>query len=426
MQYKAEIFDKFQYIYEKTSFSDHQVHCVINFESKVDAEVMKKAAHLLIKIVPILSRMYKDRSGKSYWEEVEPATFQDLFVVTDNKAYFDEFTVSKTEEKVGPQIKFCLLQSETDTLSVVINHMVSDAAGFKQCMYLFADIYSKLIMNPDYVPDFVIDGYRGFKGVFYKLSYIDRIKLLIFGSKDNNQKSVCEFPMSKSEEQTPFIASHEIAPDVFRNIQSYCKSYGVTMNDVILAAYFRALAEKLDMEGTELAVPIMIDMRRCLKDKSFRSLTNLSSTTIIRITVRPKEVFEETLRKVNEVMKEKKANHLGLNTFIKLDAGFGIPLINAYEIMKKSLKHPKICMTNIGVIDSSRLVFANAPVANAAMFASIKYQPHFQLSVTSFNDKMTLGAGLYGTEQDRSNFEKFYGLMDKELESFSSLAFARV
>ena len=425
MQYKAEIFDEFQYVYESTGFSDHQIHCKVDFENKVDAELMKKVAHLLIKAVPILSRTYKDRGGKSYWEEAKSTNYSDLFTVTDNKAEFDEFTVSRTAEAVGPQIKFCLLQDETDALSVVINHMVSDAGGFKQCMYLFAELYSKLIVNPDYTPDFVIDGYRGFKGVFHELSYIDRIKLFLFGSKDNNQKSVCEFPLSSSEEQTPFIASHEIAPDIFQNTQSYCKSYGVTVNDVVLTAYFRALAELLEMKGRELAVPIMIDMRRYLKDKSFRALTNLSSTTIVRITVSPNEDFGETLRKVNAVMKEKKANHLGLNTFIKLDTGFGIPLINAYKIMGKTLKHPKMCMTNIGVIDSSKLVFANSPIENAVMFASIKYRPHFQLSVTSFNDKMTLGAGLYGTEQDRVNFEKFYVLLDKEMEDLSSLAVAK-
>ena len=422
MRYKAEIFDEFQYVYESTGFSDHQVHCIISFESKVNAEAMKKAAQLLIKTVPILSRTYKDHGGKSCWVDENASNFGELFAIANNRADFDNFTASRTEEAIGPQIKFCLFRDETDTLSVVINHMVSDAAGFKQCMYLFSDIYSKLVNNPDYAPDFVIDGYRGFKGTFYKLSCLERIKLLLFGRKDNNQKSICEFPMSRSEEQTPFIASHEISSETYRNIQSCCKSCGVTVNDIILTAYFRALAELLDMKGKLLAVPIMIDMRRYLKDKSFRALTNLSSTTIVRITVSPDEDFFETLSRVSAEMKEKKANHLGLNTFIKLDAGFGIPLINAYRIMAKALKHPKISMTNIGVIDSSKLVFAKSKVTNAVMFASIKYRPHFQMSVTSFNDKMTFGAGLYGTERDRAKFESFYGLMDKELECFNSLA----
>jgi len=426
MKYKAEIFDKFQYLYEATGFSDHQVHCVISFENKVDASVMKKAAQLLIKTVPILSRTYRNLSGKSFWEETVSPNLNDLFIITDDRDEFEKFTVSRTNEETGPQIKFCLLQSDADELSVVINHMVSDAAGFKQCIYLFSDIYSSLIMNPDYVPDFVINGDRGLKGVFYKLGYIERIKLLLIGSKDNNQKSNCEFPMSETGEQVPFIVSHEIAPEIFVSVRNFCRLSGVTVNDLMLTACFRTLAEMLNMKGRELAVPIMIDMRRYLKDKSFQALTNLSSTTIVRITVSPNEDFGITLGKVSVVMKEKKANNLGLNTFLKLDAGFMVPLLNVYDILKKSMRNPKISMTNIGVLDSSRLVFDNSAVANAAMFASIKYRPHFQMSVTSFNDKMTLGVGLYGTREDKANIEKFLDLIDIELDDFSRLSDAGV
>jgi len=374
---------------------------------------------LLIKTVPILSRTYKDCGGNSYWADSDLSDFKDLFTVTCDKDGFDKFTFSRTNEASGPQIKFCLLQSESDSVSVVINHMVSDAAGFKQCIYLFSDIYSKLINDPDYVPDNTIDGDRSFKGVFYKLSFAKRIKLLLLGGKDNNQESGCEFPMSKAEDIAPFIVSHEITPDVYRDIRNCCKSNGVTVNDVMLTAYFRALSEMLDMKGTELAVPIMIDMRRYLKDKGFCALTNLSSTTIVSSCVCHDDDFGVTLGKISSVMKEKKANNLGLNTFLKLDAGFKLPIVNAYEVLKKSLRNPKISMTNIGVMDSSKLVFENSTVINAAMFASIKYRPYFQMSATSFNDRMTLGVGLYGTEQDRTNVEKFYDLMDIELDNIS-------
>ena len=416
MKYKAEIFDEFQYLYETTGFSDHQVHCILSFENKVDASLMKKAALLLIKTVPILSRTYTNLGGKSCWEDTDSPNLNDLFIIADNRDELDKFTVSKTSEESGPQIKFCLLQSEADELSIVINHMVSDAAGFKQCVYLFSDIYSKLIENQNYEPDFIIDGDRSFKRIFYRLSSADRIKLLIFGRKDNNQKSSLEFPLSKSEDSAAFIASHEIAPETYRKIRKFCHENGVTVNDVILTAYFRALAEMLVLNGRELAVPIMIDMRRYLRDNSFNCLTNLSSTTIVRSAASPNEAFSVTLTKVSAVMKEKKANNMGLNTFLKLDAGFKVPFLNVYEILRKSLKNPKISMTNIGVLDSRKLVFKNSPVANAVMFASIKYRPHFQMSVSSFNDKMTLGVGLYGTKNDRETIEDFFSLMDKALE----------
>ncbi|NCB74606.1 MAG: hypothetical protein EOM51_07680 [Clostridia bacterium] len=416
MERKAEIFDKFQYLYETTGFSDHQVHCVIRFEGGIQAELLQRAAQLLLKAVPILSGVYRAREGKSCWEDAASPDIKGLFTVTDKQDEFQRFSVSKTEEATGPQIRFCLLQSKNSALSIVINHMVCDAAGFKQCVYLFSEIYSRLQKNPNYVPDFVIDGDRGFKGVFFKLSFFDRVKLFFRGSKDNNQKSAWEFPMSKAGDPSPFIVSHEISPEVFGNIRACCRLNDVTVNDILLAGYFRALTEILNLRGRQFAVPIMIDMRRYLNDKSFLALTNLSSTTIVKITVDEDESFGATLGKVSAVMREKKAGNMGLNTFLKLDAGFEIPFLNVYGILRKSLRNPKISMTNIGVLDSSKLLFENSEVKNAAMFASIKYRPHFQMSATSFNDKITLGVGLYGTPEDRANIENFFDFMDSELE----------
>ncbi|PKM74295.1 MAG: hypothetical protein CVU91_00025 [Firmicutes bacterium HGW-Firmicutes-16] len=411
MKYKAEIFDKFQYLYDVTGYSDHQVHCVIHFNGKANAEVMERAAYLLIKAVPILSRTYIDLGKSSYWEDADPSDWDDLFTITGNREDFDRFTNSKTNQKTGPQIKFCLLQGANDSLSVVINHMVSDGAGFKQCMYLFSEIYSKLLNNPDYTPDYVVDGERGFKSIAREQGVMHRLGLLFINRRDNNQKSTFEFPMVESEIVSPFIVSRELSQDLFQNLKSCCRSTSTT------AAYFRALSEMLGIKGRELSIPIMIDMRRYLKDKSFRALTNLASTTIVKAAVLPDENFETTLAKISSIMNKKKSGKLGMNTFLKLDAGFRIPFVNAYGIMGKTLRHPKIAMTNIGIIDATRLSFADLPVKNALMFASIKYRPHIQLSVTSFEDKITFGIGLYGSEQDRERIKNLLDYLDAELKS---------
>ncbi len=415
MRFKAEIFDKFQYLYDVTGFSDHQVHCVIDFEGKANAEVMEKAANLLLKAIPILSRTYIDLGKNSYWEDAAPPAWHDLFIVTSNPEGFDNFTASKTDEKTGPQIKFCLFQGKTDRLSVVINHMVADGAGFKQCMYLFSEIYSGLITSSDYKPSCVYDGDRGFRAIVHEQNILRRLGLLLINFKDNNQKSACEFSMDGAGSASPFIVSHEIPEELFRNLKSCCRKSGATVNDLVLTAYFRALSEMLDIKGKELSIPIMIDMRRYLKDKSFKALTNLASTTIIKAAVLPDESFEATLSKISSIMNIKKSGKLGMNTFLKLDAGFGIPFVNAYRIMGKTLRHPKTAMTNIGIVDPSKLVFTDLPIDNAVMYASIKYRPHLQLSVTSYNDKMTLGIGLYGSDLDKEKIKTLLDYLDAEL-----------
>lgn len=130
MRHKAEVFDKLQYIYEVTKFNDHQLHCVIRFSDKVDTDIMRKAVGLLLKTVPILSCVYRFNDGDCYWEDAKGLVIDNAFIVVNNQIDFNRFTTSKTNEITGPQIKVCLFRSDTDYLSIIMNHMVCDAAGF--------------------------------------------------------------------------------------------------------------------------------------------------------------------------------------------------------------------------------------------------------------------------------------------------------
>ncbi len=417
MRFKAEIFDNLQYLYHITGFNDHQLHCVIKFENKINAAVMEKSVALLAKAIPMLCRVYRNNNGKSYWENTDKL-FQDLFTVVDNEADFENFTFSKTNEENGPQIKVCLLQSESDSLSIIMNHMVSDGAGIKQCSYLLADIYSNLLRNPGYIPCTTIDGDRSYKNVISGVSFKDKIKILLFNNKDNNQDSNYKFPMSTGSIIKPFILTHEIPPEMYNKIRNICKQHNATVNDILLTAYFRVLSNILNLNGKALNIPIMIDMRRYLKDKNFTSLSNLSSTVIITVVIEPGEDFYQTLSKVSSRMNAKKSNFLGLSTFLKLNTLFKLLSANlSYGILKKSLKNPNICMTNIGVLDSKKLTFDGSPIVDAFVCGSIKYRPHFQMAVSSFGEKMTLSVNLYGDERDRETILRFFKLIDDELNA---------
>jgi len=416
MKYKAEIFDNLQYLYEETKFNDHQLHCVIRFENKLNIDIMKQAISLLLKAVPILSCVYIHNDGNAYWETSHCSEFNDVFAIVKNETDFNTFTTSKTNELTGPQIKVCLYRANEDSLSIVMNHMVCDAAGFKQCLYLLSDIYSNLTKNPSYSPEYIINGDRSIRTITSKVSFLNKTKSFLFQNKESNQKSNDKFPMSQDENTTPFILTHEISAERFVRLHDYCKRNSVTINDVVLTSYYRVLAKMMNMEGKPLSIPIMIDMRRYLKESSSNSLANLSSTVIITTTVKSKESFKETLTKINKEINTKKANQMGMNGFVKLT------LINrifnnarSYSVTKRNLKNPYICMTNIGVLDSEKLVFERSPVINAFMCGSIKYRPHFQMALSSFANKITFSSNLYGNMQDRNTILCFFDLLEQQL-----------
>ena len=416
MKYKAEIFDRLQYLFEETGFNDHQLHCVIRFENKLDAGVMESAVLLLLKAVPLLSCAYRHNNGDSFWETADISGSGDLFTVAESKADFDAFTVSRTNESTGPQIRVCLHSSSADSLSVIMNHMVCDAAGFKECVYLLSDLYSALLKDPGYMPAHTFNGDRSMQPVTAQIRFSDKIKALLFQGRESNQRKELLFPLSRDENTAPFILTHEIGAERMAVLHDYCRRNNATINDAVLAAYYRALAKTTGMEGKPLNLPIMIDMRRYLQDKTADSFTNLSSTVITRITVDCGETFQETLMKVNREMKARKANQMGINGFVKLALLF--KLFNGrtgYSIIKKNLKNPYICMTNIGILDPGRLIFEGSPAADAFMCGSIKYRPHFQIALSSFAGRMTFSSNLYGSSEDRRIILNFFSLLDQEL-----------
>ena len=172
----------------------------------------------------------------------------------------------------------------------------------------------------------------------------------------------------------------------------------------------------MKLDGKVITFPIMVDMRRYLKDKSFNSLSNLSSTVMVSITVNRGESFTETLRKVHNEMNIKKEKNIGLNGFIKLAMIFKIfSSKKACELLKNNLKNPYICLTNVGVLDSNKLIFKGSEISNAMVCGSIKYRPHFQMAFSSFREQLTLSVNLYGSKQDRNIITNYFSLVDKEL-----------
>jgi Uncharacterized protein containing a NRPS condensation (elongation) domain len=417
MKRKSELFDQVQELFEITGFNDHQVHCVIRFERHADEKTMKAAVTQLARMIPMLSRCYVSRGGKSYWQDMKEDGWNRLFQIVKKEEDFQAFTCSKTELGTGPQIRVCLLKSEQDALSIILNHMITDGAGMKQIIYDLSQLYSNLRTDPSYQPKKYLDGDRGFSDITSQIPVKDRLKILLLKQKDNNQPSDALFPMEIGVEEKPFLLTSHLTEQSYNRIKERCKRDNVTVNDVILTAYFRTISQMLNMDGRHLSIPIMVDMRRYRQDKSWESFSNLSSTVNISSGVKPGEDFTHTLQRISKVMNQKKKDYLGVGTFLKLETLYHICGRRlSFKILKNNLHNPTICMTNIGIIDSEQLQFKDSPVIDAFVCGSIKYRPHFQLAVSSFQNTITFCVNLYGSYRDQEVFQEFLKLMGQELE----------
>jgi NRPS condensation-like uncharacterized protein len=301
-----------------------------------------------------------------------------------------------------------------------MNHMVCDAAGFKTYLYFLCKVYSGLIAEPGYRPN-AITGDRSMRGVLNRFGMGVKLKSLYLQSDENNLTGGVCFPLSVDSETRPFILTHKIGRERMTALKTYGKANGSTLNDVLLTAYYRCLFQRLALfPGAILQIPVMVDMRRYLgKNENRPVLTNLSSTVLTQMEYRPEEPFEGTLGRVKAIMDEKKSSNIGLNGFIKLDMIYRILGDRiANHLLRSRLKNPLICMTNVGILDSSKISFGGLRPCDAYLCGSIKYRPYFQLAISSYNGELTLSVNLSGSASDQDNILSFLNEIDAELSSW--------
>jgi NRPS condensation-like uncharacterized protein len=417
MEYRAEIFDRMQWLFEETCYNDHQLHCVLWLGSPLDAVVLESAVSLSLKAIPILATRYRSEERRAVWESLPGSDLGRAFVSTKDESVFESERTYRIREELGPQIRLCLLYGSRNALAVTMNHMIADAAGFKDYLYFLCDIYTCLRRDPGYKPATTIDGARGMGMITRAVGPLAKVGALLGLGGGSNRDSAFAFPWGEGGAELPFIATREIGREKVARLKEYCRRRGATLNDAAIAAYYRVLARRLGPSALAgLEIPIMVDMRRLLPSREFLALTNLSSTAITHLEQRAGEDFDETLGKAKAQMDGFKKGRIGLGGFVKLSLLFSLFGENsAPKLLRRGLKNPLICMTNIGELDSSRLRLEGAVVESAYMCGSIKHKPHFQLALSGFDGTLTLSSNLYGNREDRKTVQAFLEEVEEEL-----------
>jgi NRPS condensation-like uncharacterized protein len=411
-RFKVEASDVLQYLFGK--YNDHQIHCVINFYAHIDVNCLKRAVDLSVAIVPLLRCRFVEKSGRPYWQE-GGYTADDMVKLVDSEPgrhQIQRLLTAKTEEFEGPQLKVNVIRNkEFDALCVIVNHMVCDAAGFKEYLYLLGSIYTHIKDHPDYRPDGAPVS-RSLNQVFRRFGPVDKIKILFdrYDMSKHNSNAVFQL---EGDNNNPFILTHTISRQRFHALKAYARKYHATMNDMILSAYIRTLQGVL---GGPPVVPCAVDLRKYLPGRKAEGICNLTSNMLCDIGRDIGVDFDDTLLKVKRAMDSEKRKFACLNAVLLLNTLFELlPYKTIKKLMEKKFINPPIAMTNIGVIDKSRLIFDNIEITGAFMTGSIKYKPYFQLALTTFDDEVTFSINFHGTQQDKQRIQSFLLKLDKEL-----------
>ena len=383
MDHVAEIFDQVQRLFDTLGFNDHQLHCVLRFASRPDPEILRKSVIASIEAIPILGTRYI-ADGRPRWSSLDRGDFGRAFAVVRSESAFEEFLVSRGDESSGPQVAVCLLDAASSAVALKMDHMVSDAAGFKSYLYLLSGIYSGLMADPDYRPS-RIDGDRSTRGVLDRFGIGAKLKALLLENRDNNLTGGPRFPLEEGGAVRPFVLTRKVGRERVAALKDYGRATGSTSTILRLPPFtvacssgWRRVRRRAggSSDGGCAAIGAAEQFHRA--DQSFLD----GATELAR---KPGEGFEATLGRVKAIMDGKKAGDIGLNAFAQNFALLfqlcGDRVAN--RVLRFSLKQPPICMTNIGILDADRLAFGGQRPVDAFMSGSIKYKPYFQLAMSS-------------------------------------------
>lgn len=413
ISFQAEAWDILQYLFKVKKINDHTLHFVAEFSEKINVEQLKAAVNLSADVFPLIVCRFTESESRPIWKDGgytanEIVTYSET---DETDKSVNNFICNEIDAFVGPQVKVKVIRSgDHDTLVVLMNHMLCDAAGFKDYLYLLSTIYSNLEENPDYCPE--ASGSRRICQVLKPFSIYGKLKIM--ASKNNmsiHDPAVFEFT---GDLKNPFIEQRKIPHNMFCQLKTYAKKHNATVNDFFLSVYIRCLYK---LFGHAVAIPCTVDLRKYLANRKAEGICNLCTNLSCNIGQEIGSTFDQTLDKVKQAMDREKSSTSCLKSITLLEKVFDIlPYKTARKIIDKNFSNAPIAFTNIGILDKSRLIFGKSKIVDAYMTGSIKYAPYFQLAVSTFDDQATLSVNLYGTLSDKNMVSQFLDDIVSEIQ----------
>ncbi len=203
---------------------------------------------------------------------------------------------------------------------------------------------------------------------------------------------------------TPMYVTHVVEPAAYCKVVQWARTHSASVEDVVLAAYYRALRDSLKV-GLQSKAPVQLwcDLRSLLPDGARLALANLSASRPVTVEYDEGEPFAETLRDIAETSAEWKrsgaANSLAMGLLLadRLNRGKGVDAVRKQvETSIAKLGHgwgyPQL--VNAGCIDEERVNFGDAHARGAWVLGQIALPPGFALTASVFRDRLHLCAGI--------------------------------
>ena len=425
-RFPARLMDR--YSDQQTLLSEMMIQLEMEFNKELDAERLAKAVDLSLDAEPVLGCRFMDNSYRPFFERLD-VNKRPAFFLANSQNEYETFKTSSIDHKTGPQISVCLWHSSnSDRLLLKASHHVTDAAGIKDIAAILSDTYRRLSDDPAYRPSPNIKEQRSLREVLkhvplhaYPHIFLRGIQSILYCFIPPHTHSL----YTSDSPREPLVYVNRLIPsDRVSTLVEYGHSHNATLNDIIMAAAFRSLANIGNRKkGSHLSLSTTIDLRRYIPSGRAAAVANLSYILFFwpDIGTEPCQDFKDTLGKVAKITRYGKAHWFGLdiilNTYnpvcMTMPHSLGIKGYRLYFNAVHKKRAGTHWFTNIGPIDTESVTFGIQP-SKAHFLPPVAYPPvPFMFSLSGYNGTLTLLAGAYPIQKE--TIENFFDAILKEL-----------
>jgi NRPS condensation-like uncharacterized protein len=391
--------------------SDMMIQLELEFDDLLDADRLAKALDLTLDAEPVLGCRFVSHWRKPYWERLERSN-RETFLFAKDEGEYAAFRNTSMDPYSGPQIKACLWRSSSgDRLLLKVSHEIADAAALKDISCTISNLYSKLASEPHLQPQPNLKGSRSIWQVMRHIRWYSYPRICVDSLRDSwpllRHPKTYTLPLEAGPRAPLAFAARLLADNQVACLAEYGRARDATLNDVMLAAFFRALVSDGNWDGcSQLRLGTSVDLRGYIPSGRAEGICNLSVAMIgyPDLGTDLGDDFASTMERIAFLTRSRKANWLGMGMCLGivplgyLPHGWVTRLLTKMTDQAYKKGYSMYALTNMGAINPDHVAFETHP-SNAWLLAPT-YPPGLMLGLSGYAGTLTLSAGVYPPQKE--------------------------
>ncbi|WP_461214979.1 phthiocerol/phthiodiolone dimycocerosyl transferase family protein [Lacticaseibacillus sp. GG6-2] len=351
------------------------VRVALTFGAPLDMARFKKALSAVVEVVPELACRY-ELADNSY----VPVS-GDILVTGVAEPDVDAVAWDLTK---SPQLRI-YWQSAT-SLVVYVSHVFSDGAGAKALLALIAQAYRTQTLA----------GETNSTNSDWLMPLVTKHEVVKSGS-DHPAQELLLPQLADHDGQTYRVGRLSFSKAATTQLVKATHLAGVTVNDVVMSAFGRAVQRFAATET--IALPCPTDMRKFAPDNK-RRIANFTSRYNFSVAAPASLPFAALVRDVHDAMAANKAKHQCFDSVQGLLTQIGKkPISELQQIVAANYHMRAIAYTNFGVLSAKQVDFG-IPLTDVVMTGGFRRAPSFQTAMATYDGRLTMAFNMIGSDAE--------------------------